>query len=332
MEYKTSNILTAAISRVTENDLSVILALQKEAFVEVAKAINKYDIIPLKETMEDIQNAFHKSVILKYIGANKKIVGSVRGYLDDMNVCHVGRLLVHPDFQNQGIGKMLLLELEKYFPSSQKFSLFTGTETPNTFYLYTKVGYHTIDEKEFDGVTMFFMEKDNAIVVEDEYKLRRWKIEDAESLAEHLHNKNIWDNCRDSLPFPYTIDHARDFIGRIIERRSVSDYCIEINGCAIGNISFMRGTDVERFSAEVGYWISEKYWNKGITTDALKNAVGHYLSITDVIRLYASVYTFNKPSMRVLKKVGFRLKCSMEKAVFKNGRFVDAFYFEVVKS
>ena len=100
-----------------------------------------------------------------------------------------------------------------------------------------------------------------------DFILRPWKESDAKTLARHLNNKKIWDNCRDGLPFPYTETDADTFIKYASEQVEQNEYCIEANHEAIGNIGFVRGTDVERFNAEVGYWISETYWNKGLTKD-----------------------------------------------------------------
>ena len=165
----------------------------------------------------------------------------------------------------------------------------------------------------------------------EKYILRRWRAEDAASLAKHISNKNIWDNCRDGLPYPYTLQDANTFITHVAQNKSNSEYCIEIDGEAVGNIGFVRGNDVERFSAEIGYWIAEQYWNKGFMSDAVKYAIDHFLSTTDVVRIYATVYTSNKASARILEKAGFMMKCILTKAAFKNGQFTDVFYFEKVK-
>ena len=96
-----------------------------------------------------------------------------------------------------------------------------------------------------------------------DFILRPWKVSDAKALARHLNNKKIWDNCRDGLPFPYTETDADAFIKYASEQVEQNEYCIEANQEAIGNIGFVRGTDVERFNAEVGYWISETCSEQG---------------------------------------------------------------------
>ena len=91
------------------------------------------------------------------------------------------------------------------------------------------------------------------VVIKDLYTLKSWEDQDTESLAFHLNNKKIWDNCRDGLPYPYTKVNARFFIKQAQEKTDISDFCITVGGEAIGNIGFVRGTDVERFNAGGGY-------------------------------------------------------------------------------
>ena len=96
--------------------------------------------------------------------------------------------------------------------------------------------------------------------MEKSFKLRAWTKADIPALAKHLNNKKIWDNCRDTLPYPYTEKDAEQFISFVERQSEQNNYCIEINHEAAGNISFIRGTDVERYNAELGYWLAEPYW------------------------------------------------------------------------
>ena len=86
------------------------------------------------------------------------------------------------------------------------------------------------------------------------------------------------------------------------KKEGIHDFCIEVNGKAVGNIGFIPGTDVECFNAEVGYVIGEKYWNQGIVTNALQEAIYHYFTYTNTIRIFALVFEHNLPSMRVLER------------------------------
>ena len=166
----------------------------------------------------------------------------------------------------------------------------------------------------------------------DKCKIRRWLKDDFSTLAKYLNNKKIWDNCRDSLPYPYSESDAQQFIRFVLNQSEQNNYCIEVNQEAVGNISFSRGIDVERYNAELGYWLAEPYWGKGIMTQMLVLASRSYFSHTDVIRVYANVYAGNMPSMRVLEKIGFR-KCGIHRnAYFKNGNFLDCHCYELLKA
>ena len=161
--------------------------------------------------------------------------------------------------------------------------------------------------------------------------LRPWQESDVPALAKYLNNKKIWDNCRDRLPYPYTSEDAASFIQYAKSQDVQNNYCIEVNAEAVGNISFDRGTDVERFNAEIGYWIAEPHWNKGIMTQALCQAVSDYFSKTDIMRIFANVYAYNFASMRVLEKAGFQKTGIQHSACFKNGQFLDCHCFELLK-
>ena len=169
------------------------------------------------------------------------------------------------------------------------------------------------------------------IVQKKNYTLRTWQTEDAASLAQYLNNKNIWNNCRDGLPYPYSQEDANVFLAMVQAKENIHDFCIEVNGEAVGNIGFIPATDVERFSAEVGYWIGEPFWNQGIVTDALKK-LSTIISNTLIKYVYSQSYlSITPPSMRVLEKVGFTKVGIMQKAIFKNDNFMNAHYYELIK-
>lgn len=165
----------------------------------------------------------------------------------------------------------------------------------------------------------------------EDFSLRPLMAEDAESLAQQLNNKKIWDHLRDRLPYPYTVDDAIGFIELSGKEPALTCYGIVVDGKVVGNITFTRGSDIERFSAEVGYYIGEPYWGQGIMSATLIRAMDDYLTTTDVVRLFATSFEHNKASSRVLEKAGFTFKCTLIKAAYKNEKFVDLCYFEKVK-
>lgn len=161
--------------------------------------------------------------------------------------------------------------------------------------------------------------------------LRSWQAADCEALARHLNNRHIWDNCRDALPHPYTRRDAERFIRSAATGAQPMHYCIDVDGEAVGGITFTPGSDVERFNAETGYWLAEHLWGRGIMTQALQAAVADCFRRSGIVRLQAVVYAGNRASMRVLEKAGFRRCGIRHKACFKNGRFVDCHCYELLR-
>lgn len=147
------------ITQAQECDLVDLFELQKITFTQVAESLDRYDIPPLRQTIDDTHADINKCVILKYTYQSTLLAGSVRAYCDESNICRVGKLMVHPDFQGHGIGKALLLEIERYFPECKKFTLVTADATPHTSRLYKAVGYKTIAREIWDELDMHIMEK-----------------------------------------------------------------------------------------------------------------------------------------------------------------------------
>lgn len=149
------------IQQACANDLENILQLQKQAFTAVAQLLNNHNIQPLHQNLQEITAEYNKGIILKYLSPQNELIGSIRAYEDDNATCHVGKLIVQPSHQNQGIGRKLLETIETHFPNCTKFSLFTVEDTPNTAYLYQKAGYHIVAQRSIDHSSMLIMEKIN---------------------------------------------------------------------------------------------------------------------------------------------------------------------------
>lgn len=149
--------------------------------------------------------------------------------------------------------------------------------------------------------------------------LRSWRKEDAELLATLANNKKIADNMRDLFPNPYTIEDAMKWITANKNKIPQTTFAIEADGAFAGGCGIHPKEDIYRHSAEIGYWIAEPYWGKGIATEAIKQLIEKSITrFPDIIRLYAEVFEHNKPSMRVLEKNGFYLESIRKKAVVKN--------------
>ena len=165
----------------------------------------------------------------------------------------------------------------------------------------------------------------------NKFSLRPLMDNDADSLARQLNNKKVWDNLRDALPYPYTSQDAAWFINFQQNDPLLTCYGIVVDGEVVGNIGFTRSEDIERFTAEVGYYIGEDYWGQGIMSAALSEAVEDYFKTTEVVRLFATPFDYNKASAKVLEKAGFTLKCIFTKGEYKNAQFVAMLYYERIK-
>lgn len=165
----------------------------------------------------------------------------------------------------------------------------------------------------------------------EQFLLRAWTFDDITSLAKNINNIHIWNNVRDGLPYPYTERDAEEYIGMTLNKAYVQDFAIVVDGKAVGGVGIIPLNDVERYSAELGYWIGEDYWNRGIMGEAIRQVVDYVFRETDIIRLFASVYEFNLASMRVLEKAGFTRQAVLRKAAVKNGKVIDMHYFDIVK-
>lgn len=146
------------VERANVEDAEEILALQKLAYQSEAAIYNDDTIPPLTQTLEEIEADFAEQVFLKVV-VDGRIVGSVRTHVQE-GTCVVGRLIVHPDFQNQGIGVMLLNGIEETFCDAGRFELFTGSRSEKNLYLYQKLGYRIFRSEELtDKVSLVFLEK-----------------------------------------------------------------------------------------------------------------------------------------------------------------------------
>ncbi|MDR2038414.1 MAG: GNAT family N-acetyltransferase [Bacteroidales bacterium] len=169
--------------------------------------------------------------------------------------------------------------------------------------------------------------------MDSKFTLREWKLSDKESLAENANNIKIWNNVRDSFPFPYTIEDGEQFIKMVAAKpKPLTDLTIEINGKAVGGIGIVLNPDVERIAAEIGYWLGENYWNRGIMTNVVKEMVGYSFSHFSIRKLYAPVFEFNTASQRVLEKAGFEKEAVLKQSAIKNNVVIDLHYYVLIKT
>jgi ribosomal protein S18 acetylase RimI-like enzyme len=146
------------IERAIISDAEEILSLQKLAYRSEAEIYNDFNIPPLVQTLESIEKDFENQYFLKAV-MDGKIIGSVRAYTKE-GTCYIGRLIVHPDFQNRGIGTDLMNEIERIFNTRRRFELFTGDKSERNLYFYQKLGYKIFKKAKItDQTIIVFLEK-----------------------------------------------------------------------------------------------------------------------------------------------------------------------------
>jgi [ribosomal protein S5]-alanine N-acetyltransferase len=163
-----------------------------------------------------------------------------------------------------------------------------------------------------------------------EYIIRDWRMEDAPSIAKYANNRKIWLNLRDAFPHPYSLQDAETFLSRVLDANPRTVFAIATDSEAIGSIGLILGKDVHRFTAEIGYWLAEPFWGKGIMTRAVKSLTAYAIRDLKLYRIFAEPYTTNPASARVLEKAGFIYEGILRSNVFKDGKILDQFLYSYV--
>ncbi|GMV77117.1 MAG: N-acetyltransferase [Chitinophagaceae bacterium] len=156
--------------------------------------------------------------------------------------------------------------------------------------------------------------------------LRNWKKEDAKALALLANNKNIWNNVLNNFPSPYTVTDALQWINKESNSEYFFSFAIELNKQIVGSIGITIQEDIYSCSAELGYFIGENYWNKGIATKAISILLEQVQKQKpNIVRFFARVYEHNKASMKALQKAGFYLEGIQKNAAIKNSELVNIY-------
>jgi len=162
-------------------------------------------------------------------------------------------------------------------------------------------------------------------------RIRSWRAGDEPALAKHADNRKIWLNVRDRFPHPYTLADAEAWLAKVIPAEPESQFAIEVDGEAIGGIGLFLQQDVERFSAEIGYWLGEAHWGRGLATAAVREFTEFAFARFDLCRIYANVFAWNPGSARVLEKAGYVFEGRMRRAAVKDGQVVDNLLYATVR-
>ena len=153
--------------------------------------------------------------------------------------------------------------------------------------------------------------------------VRDWVLADLPSLVHHANNRNVSIQLRDRFPYPYLEPHGREFLEHVTTTAPVTAWAIAVDGHAVGGIGVMLQSDVERVSAEIGYWLGEPFWGRGIVTEALRAVTDEVFRQFDLTRIFALPFGDNYGSIKVLEKAGYQHEGTMPRSTIKNGVIRD---------
>jgi RimJ/RimL family protein N-acetyltransferase len=161
--------------------------------------------------------------------------------------------------------------------------------------------------------------------------LRSWEWRDREAIVRHANNRKVSLNLRDRFPFPYTERDARNWLDAVIGLEPETNFAIDVAGEAVGGIGYTIQYDVARRSAEIGYWLGEGFWGRGIATEALIAVTDHAFANHDLCRVFAHVFDWNGASARVLEKAGYAFEGRMRKSDTKEGQTIDQLMYAMIR-
>lgn len=161
--------------------------------------------------------------------------------------------------------------------------------------------------------------------------VRSWKWRDRDAIVRHANNRKISINLRDRFPYPYTAGDARTWLEIVVDSKPETNFAIDVAGEAVGGIGFTLQPDVAHRSAEIGYWLGEGFWGRGIVTEALIAVSDYAFANYDICRLYAHVFEWNPASARVLEKAGYEFEGRLRKSVTKEGQTIDQFMYAMIR-
>ncbi len=161
--------------------------------------------------------------------------------------------------------------------------------------------------------------------------IRPWRHADHQSLVRHANNRHVWLTLRDQFPHPYTSADGEEWLTYVAKQRTLTNFAIAVEGEAAGGIGVAPQPDVHRRSAEIGYWLGEAFWNRGVMTAAVRAFTAYAFDAYDLIRIFAGVFSSNPASMRVLEKAGYTREGVLRRSVVKDGQVLDQVLYAVIR-
>jgi [ribosomal protein S5]-alanine N-acetyltransferase len=162
--------------------------------------------------------------------------------------------------------------------------------------------------------------------------LRPWELSDATELVLIADNIKIADNLRDGLPSPYTIKDALNWLNLIMpENNPPRFFAVVFNNRVVGNLGIVTKTNIYRKNVEIGFFVSEQFWGKGIATKAIRASISYAFKTFDIVRIYAEVFSDNIASRKALEKAGLKLEATIRQNIIKNGIIKDSCIYSILR-
>lgn len=305
----------------------MVKQLERQDLPEAASLVRRvFDEYVAPEYPPEGVRTFY-SFLDQFSGANVEGMGSVFGYSREGQLAgvlavrgadHISLLFVAPEHHRTGVARALFQELKR---EARVAGVAEITVNASRYGLpaYEKLGFVAQgDERMQNGILFTPMRYD----MHPAFILRPWRMEDAERMQPLADNPRIAQNLRNAFPHPYSLADARQFIENSMRRDG--DRCImrtiEIGGVPAGSIGVFLGSDVYEKTAEIGYWLGEPYWGRGIMPQAVREMCDLAFETYDIECIYAEVFSENPASCRVLEKAGFTREGVKRRGVYKNGR------------
>jgi len=163
------------------------------------------------------------------------------------------------------------------------------------------------------------------------FQVREFHSDDVEGLVRHANNANVARHLEDRFPHPYTEEKAREWLAHVAEQDPLTHFAIATQEEVIGGIGFHIREDVYRRTAELGYWLGETYWGRGIATRAVRGVTSWAFENFPLERIQARVFETNPASCRVLEKAGFTYEGRLRRSVLKINVLMDQVVYAILR-
>ena len=164
------------------------------------------------------------------------------------------------------------------------------------------------------------------------FRLRPFEEADAPQLAVYANNVEIARNLTNAFPHPYTLENAQNFIAMTLSAQPIHVFGIEVNGQIAGGMGIHPQSDIMCKNAELGYWLAEPFWGRGIASALVKDIIDYGFTHFDITRIYARPFGSNVASQKVLEKVGFVLEARIMDNIYKWDRYEDELIYGIRKN